>query len=159
MTLFHGSDKSVITPTIPISEIGREFGIGFYTYPTREPAEEQAFRKVKQAFFLDHPHPTVSCYRFDLDTARQELKVIELPCFDAQWLEFIMRCYTDIHFVHRYDIVVGNMVTAEAGGLLTAYRQKQITQTVLLQELQSVPAVTQICFSTARSLELLKYIE
>ncbi len=159
MTLYYGASKRVQAPSIPLSELGKEFGIGFYAYLDRKPAEEQAIRKAKQGFLFDNPKPTVSTYAFDADAAYRALRVIELPDFDAEWLDFIMQCYTDFRFVHPYDIVIGNAVTAPVKVLLDAYRASGLTKAALLQELKAMTAVKQVCFSTTRALEYVRFVD
>lgn len=159
MFLYYGSSKPVKSPAIPLSEVGKEFGIGFYAFTERMPAEAQAARAAKKAFFYDNPRPTVTKFQFDPAKLPSDWKLLKLNGFDRQWLDFVFQCYTDIHFVHPYDIVIGNAVTSEVSEVLNAYRRGSLNQEITLQMLSSLPAVKQVCFSTARALERLKITE
>ena len=44
MKVYHGTSKMIQKPQIMLSEIGREFGIGFYVTPNREMAVKNAKR-------------------------------------------------------------------------------------------------------------------
>ncbi len=158
MILYHGADKKIKNPSIPLSEIGREFGIGFYVTEDDSLAQKRAERKAKQGFFYDNPVPTVTAFRFD-EAAVEHLKVKQLNGYQEEWLDFIMQCYTDIHFVHPYDIVIGNAVLPEATEILKAYRSSAISKQETLTKLQELPEVLQICFSTTTALEYLTQTE
>lgn len=154
MILYHGADKEIKKPSIPLSEIGREFGIGFYVTDDRALAENQAKKKTKQAFFYDNPKPTITAFQFE-EAEANPLKLKRLNGYSEEWLDFVFQCYTDIHFVHSYDIVIGNAVLPEVAELLTAYRSGSLTKANLLEKLQAQGSALQICFSTAVALEYL----
>ena len=88
-----------------------------------------------------------------------DFRTIRLEGYSKQWLDFIFRCYTDIHFVHHYDVVFGNAVTAEIQDIISPYRYGKISEAEVLDRLSSMPGTEQICFSTAPALEELKYLE
>ncbi len=154
MILYHGSDRAIKKPSVPLSELGREFGIGFYAVADRDLAMQHAARKTKQAFFYDNPKPTVSVFRFTLGDAAK-LKVKQLNGYDEEWLDFLMQCYTDIHFVHPYDIVIGNAVLPQTAEVLQDYRRGRLSKQDALSQLALLPQVMQVCFATASALEYL----
>lgn len=156
MIVYHGSDREIIRPRITLSDLGREFGIGFYVTPELTLAESQAKRKAKQGLVYDAHRPVVTEFEFDADAAAKALKLKRLDGCSEEWLDFIMRCYTDIHFVHPYDIVIGNAVLPEHSEILNQYRRSVISKQLALKQLNSACACFQICFSTAASLDFLK---
>lgn len=137
-----------------LSELGREFGIGFYVTTDRKLALEQAERKVRHGSAFCINKPVVTELEFD-EAAEAELKLIRLDGYSKEWLDFIMRCYTDIHFVHPYDIVIGNAVLPDIARLLSEYRKAACSEKELLEELDDREFCTQICFSTAAALDYL----
>ena len=157
MEVYYGTSKTIQKPQITLSEIGKEFGIGFYVTPNREIAVKNAMHAARQGFIYDNPKPTLNIY--ELDTARiaTDFRTIHLEGYSKQWLDFILRCYTDIHFVHHYDVVFGNAVTAEIANTLSPYRFGKISENEVLDRLSAMPATEQICFSTAPALEALQY--
>ncbi len=159
MILYHGSDKPITVPSIPISEIGREFGIGFYTYSEEAPALRQAELAVKRAFLFDGSRPVVSRFHFDQERAERETRLLILKDFDEIWLNFIFQCYTDIHFVHSYDIVIGNAVTAPVKEALEQYRHKRADKAETISSLSAVIPVKQFCFTTVNALNYLQCID
>lgn len=52
-----------------LSDLGREFGIGFYVTPELTLAESQAKRKAKQGLVYDAHRPVVTEFEFDADAA------------------------------------------------------------------------------------------
>ena len=159
MKVYHGTSKMIQKPQIMLSEIGREFGIGFYVTPNREMAVKNAKRAAGKGFIYDNPKPILNVYELDTDKIMTEFRTIRLEGYSKQWLDFIFRCYTDIHFVHHYDVVFGNAVTAEIQDIISPYRYGKIYEAEVLDRLSSMPGTEQICFSTAPALEELKYLE
>ena len=158
MTVYYGSDRPLPCPAIPISEIGREFGIGFYTTPVLDFAKMQAKRKAKQNIAVGGGiSPVISAYHFDFDTAQKSCSCKILEAFSEEWLEFVIACYTDIWFVHPYDIVLGSAVTPEISGILSEYRSNKINQSDTLQTLSQCASIMQVCFSTASALSCLTF--
>lgn len=159
MKVYHGTSKMIQKPQIMLSEIGREFGIGFYVTSNREMAVKNAKRAAGKGLIYDNPKPTLNVYELDTDKIMTDFRTIRLEGYSKQWLDFIFRCYTDIHFVHHYDVVFGNAVTAEIQDIISPYRYGKISEAEVLDRLSSMPGTEQICFSTAPALEELKYLE
>ena len=158
MTVYHGTNKAVKYPSISISEIGREFGIGFYVTPDAEVAKNRAKRKGKQSSLYGNNCPVVSAYDFDLNAAKNTFHCRILEELSEEWLDFIMKCYMDIHFVHPYDIVFGPMVTPELSLVLSDYRSCKNGKAETIHLLSKCMPVMQVCFSTADSLSCLNFL-
>ena len=122
-------------------------------------AVKNAKRAAGKGFIYDNPKPTLNVYELDTDKIMTDFRTIRLEGYSKQWLDFIFRCYTDIHFVHHYDVVFGNAVTAEIQDIISPYRYGKISEAEVLDRLSSMPGTEQICFSTAPALEELKYLE
>ncbi len=159
MIVYHGASKIIQKPQIILSEIGREFGVGFYVTAERGVAVQNARLAAKKGFIYDNPKPILNVYELDVEWLTAEFSVIRLEKYSKQWLDFVLQCYTDIHFVHPYDAVFGNAVTAEVREALSLYRHGKISEAEILARLSDSTAVEQICFSTAAASELLCYRE
>lgn len=159
MKVYQGTAKIIQKPQIMLSEIGREFGIGFYVTPNKETAIKSAKRAARQGFVYDNLKPTLNIYEFEPTAIDENFRVIHLAGYSKEWLDFVFRCYTDIHFVHHYDVVFGNAVTAEVADALSSYRYGRTTEAEVLHRLSSMPETEQICFSTAPALEVLEYVD
>ena len=122
-------------------------------------AVKNAKRAAGKGFIYDNPKPSLNVYELDTDKIMTDFRTIRLEGYSKQWLDFIFRCYTDIHFVHHYDVVFGNAVTAEIQDIISPYRYGKISEAEVLDRLSSMPGTEQICFSTAPALEELKYLE
>ena len=101
MKVYHGTSKMIQKPQIMLSEIGREFGIGFYVTPNREMAVKNAKRAAGKGFIYDNPKPTLNVYELDTDKIMTDFRTIRLEGYSKQWLDFIFRCYTCLLYTSR----------------------------------------------------------
>ena len=65
MILYHGSDVEVKEIDLGRSEVGKDFGVGFYLTVSKEQAERMASRRVR----LYGGEPVVSAFEFDESAA------------------------------------------------------------------------------------------
>ncbi len=66
--LYHGSNIPIEDIDLSRSKRGKDFGQGFYLNANPEQAMAMALRTTK---FLNIGHPTVSCFEFDEDAAKE----------------------------------------------------------------------------------------
>ena len=78
MKVYHGTSKMIQKPQIMLSEIGREFGIGFYVTPNREMAVKNAKRAAGKGLIYDNPKPTLNVYELDTDKIMTDFRTIRL---------------------------------------------------------------------------------
>lgn len=154
MILYHGSNVVVKNPKILISERGRDFGFAFYLTSIKEQAERMAIRKKKQH---KNGTPIVSVFEWDEDCTN--LKTISYNEPDLDWLEMILKCRTDIDYVHGYDLVIGKIADDSVGETVLFVLDGVITKEDALKRLKFEKINSQVAFCSQESLKHLKYIE
>lgn len=156
MILYHGSNVEVTTIDLTRSEIGKDFGVGFYLTASKEQAERMASRRVR----LYGGSPAVSAFEFDSDAAvKAGLLQKEFQTYSAEWAEFVLanRANTSRQQIHEYDIVYGPVANDDVGYQIRRLLSGLITLEVFLEELKYKKGITyQFFFATERSTKYLR---
>ena len=67
ITLYHGSEQIIESPTFGLGKQNNDFGLGFYCTESEELAKEWAVSSLRNGFVncysLDTKYPLMSCYR------------------------------------------------------------------------------------------------
>jgi hypothetical protein len=159
MIIYHGSIFKVKTPEIIKSELCRDFGFGFYTTDIKEQAERWAIRKQKI-----ESRKNISCkaflniYEFNIDKANEKLNVLNFTEPNEAWLDFIIKCRSDINFSHNYDIVTGKIANDNVGETVSFVMSGIMRKEDAITRLRFQKINNQICFNSEKSLEYLKFI-
>jgi len=154
MIIYHGGTDVVDAPRIIKTYKGRDFGTGFYTTDIREQAEKWAKR---QALYRKKSEAILNIYDFD-DTVFQNLKVKDFEDYSMEWLDFVVICRQDASFNHEYDLVIGKIANDDVGETVQAVVDELTPKDFALSKLVFMHANNQICFSTSKALEHLKFI-
>ena len=159
MILYHGSNVIVKEPKIIKTEIGRDFGFGFYTTDIKEQAIRWARRKAKIAHNKDENNSSaiVSIYEFD-ENNYINLKCKHFPTPSAEWLDMICKCRSNISFTHDFDIVTGKIANDNVGETVTYVMQGIMRREDAIERLKFEEINNQICFNSNRTLKLLNFI-
>lgn len=159
MILYHGSILVVTHPKIIKNEIGRDFGFAFYTTDIKE----QAVRWAKRKAMLEERRrnqkvvPIVSCYVWDKECARAELKIKEYDRAGMEWLDMVVKCRSNIQYMHNYDVVLGKIANDNVGETISYVLQGIMRKEDALLRLEFEKINNQIAFCTEKSLEYLKF--
>lgn len=132
----------------------KDFGRGFYLTPVLRDAATYGRRKCSQT----GGEPVVNCYYFDEGVMRA-LKVKKFDAYSSDWLDFVLanRNSPTGGSMHDYDIVVGPVVTPEAGILIRHLEDGDITPDELIETLQATERPKmQYFFGTEKSMKYLK---
>lgn len=160
MILYHGSNIIVDVPVILTSEIGRDFGFGFYTTDIKEQAIRWAKRKALIAQRNKRPlKPILNIYEYNQFEAERNLKIKRYNTPDIDWLEFIVKCRSIINFRHEYDIVIGNIANDNVGETISYVMSGIMRKEDAIERLKFEKINNQICFNTDQSLGYIKFIE
>ena len=106
MILYHGSNVDVREIDLNRSEVGKNFGVGFYLTASKEQAERMASRRVR----LYGDEPVVSVFEFDEAAAKAAgLMQKDFQFYSKEWADFILanRANGSRKQIHEYDIVHG----------------------------------------------------
>jgi len=159
MILFHGSSFALQNPRVIISEVGKDFGFGFYTTDIKEQAARWATRKAKiEKRITPDTNAILNIYDYNEKGAQEHLniKISDKP--DLEWLEFILKCRSDASYKHIYDIVIGNIADDNVGETVSfvmngIMRKEDAVERLIVNKINN-----QICFCSEKSLEYLNFI-
>ena len=154
MILYHGSFVEIKDPRIIISEKGRDFGYGFYLTPIKEQAERMAKRKQRitkcnKAF--------VSVFEWDENVEDLDYKKFANP--DMDWLDMIVKCRSNVSYVHGYDIVEGKIADDTVGETVLFVLEGVMRKEDAIERLKYQKINSQIAFCTEKALKHLKYVK
>ena len=153
MILYHGSDVEVKTPEIIKTEKGRDFGFAFYLTPIREQAERMAKRKQR---INRTSKAVVSVYEWNEDKGSMAYK--HFPSPNEEWLDFIIKCRTDIEFIHGFDIVEGRIADDAVGETILFVIDGVMKKEDAIERLKFQKINAQIAFCSEKALKSLNYI-
>ena len=154
MLLYHGSFVEIKNPEIVTSEKGRDFGFAFYLTPIKEQAERMAKRKQRitkcnKAF--------VSVFEWDENIDDLNYKSFENA--DMEWLDMIVKCRSNINFVHGYDIVAGKIADDTVGETVLFVVEGVMRKEDAIERLKYQKINAQIAFCTEEALKHLKFVK
>lgn len=87
MILYHGSNVEVKEIDLNRSEVGKDFGVGFYLTVSKEQAERMASRRAR----LYGGEPVVSAFEFDEAAAvAAGLLRKDFQFYSKEWADFIL---------------------------------------------------------------------
>jgi hypothetical protein len=157
MKLYHGSTVIVDAPRILKTEIGRDFGAGFYTTGIKEQAVRWARRKTLIELRRSRAAKAiVSIYEFD-EANYQNLNVIHFPDPSAEWLEMVCACRSNKEYIHGYDIISGKIANDNVGETVSYVVQGIMRAEDALEKLKFERINDQICFASEKALSYLHY--
>ncbi len=158
MKLYHGTTLEIQKPEIVKSEIGRDFGLAFYTTDIKEQAERWAVRRAKISSRKEKEKTSaiVNVYEWN---RMEELKLQEFDGATMEWLEMVVSCRSDISFSHGYDIVTGKIANDNVGETVSYVLQGIMRKEDAVERLKFEKINNQIAFCTERALKELKFVE
>lgn len=159
MILYHGTTVEISHPKILRSEIGRDFGFGFYTTDIQAQAERWAIRKAK----IENrkpgkkARPIVNVYDWDEDVSSLCCKQFQDASLD--WLEMVVRCRADSSFQHGFDLVEGKIANDNVGETVSYVMQGIMRKEDAVARLRFERINHQIAFCTEKALAGLTFLE
>lgn len=160
MILYHGSTDIVTNPQILKSDIGRDFGFGFYTTDIKIQAQRWAERKAKilkkrniEAFAV------LNIYEIDFEIAKDALNINKFEGASMEWLEFVVTCRANSDFKHDYDVVRGNIADDNVGETVSYVMSGIMRKEDAVKRLKFEEINNQICFNSDKALLHLKFVK
>ena len=150
MTIYHGSDISIMQPEILESDRYLDFGIGFYTTSNREQAERWAQKVCTRN---NSNKQIISVYNFDFLGLKNKLELIEFVNADEAWLDFVIanRCGKKVQ--REYDLVSGPVADDNVYLTIKLFESGVLDREETIKRLKIEKLFNQILFHTADSLE------
>ena len=159
MIIYHGGTITVEIPQIIKSEIGKDFGVGFYTTAIEEQAVRWARRKsLTGRRFSPETKAILNIYEFD-ETAYDKLKTLHFPEASIDWLDMIIACRSNTDFLHGYDIVTGKIANDNVGETVQYVLNNVMRKEDALERLKFEKINSQICFCTDKALTFIEFVE
>ena len=157
MRVYHGSILEISAPKIVTSEIGRDFGFAFYTTAIKEQAERWALRRARIASRKENKFvpAVVNIYEWKHTEVLNEMNFDEAS---VDWLEMVVRCRSDIHFGHEYDIISGKIANDNVGETVSYVIQGIMRKEDAVERLKFQKINNQIAFCTEKSLKQIAFI-
>lgn len=160
MRLFHGSNVSISQIDLSRSKRGKDFGQGFYLNANPDQAMAMAVRTTR---FLSYGQPTLSCFEFDINRAKElGLGIKIFPDYSEEWAEFVVmnRKNNSDKQAHSFDIVIGPIADDTVGVQIRRYMMGYMPAAALVEELKfKGDHAVQYFFGTPQAVELLKRID
>lgn len=156
MILYHGSNVRIVQVNLEMSNVGKDFGCGFYLTAFEKHAFRQAERRTEMA---NGGVPIVTKFLFD-ETALSgnELNIKTFDGYTSEWVDFVLknRQNRSRTQAHSYDIVVGPVANDAVGYQIRRFNGGIITKDQMLAELRFMkePSI-QYFFGTEKSLKYL----
>jgi hypothetical protein len=156
MKVYHGGYTKINLIDLSKCQPNKDFGKGFYVTKFRRHAETWAKiigKKHETKGFITEFEYTES------DFANSICKIKHFDTYNEEWLDFIVmnRDRKSKTPAHEYDIVEGPVANDKIQNTLRLYLKKKIEKIKFLEMLTHHEETHQICFCTARSLQLLDY--
>lgn len=159
MIIYHGGTEIVEVPRIIKSDIGRDFGAGFYTTDVEDQAIRWAHRK---ALTVKRHNPKIQAilniYEFD-KTAYSKLNALHFPDVSADWIDMIVACRSDVNYSHEYDIVTGKIADDNVGETVQFVLKNVMRREDAVERLKFEKINNQICFCTEVALKFVIFKE
>lgn len=157
MILYHGSVVEVRQPQVVRSELGRDFGFAFYTTDIQTQAERWAKRKA----MIENRKPGMRCMPvvnvYNWDAIAEGIKFLRFEEASLDWLDLVVRCRSEIDFVHGYDIVEGKIANDNVGETVSYVMQGIMRREDAVERLRFEKINNQIAFCTEKALQTLKF--
>jgi hypothetical protein len=129
--------------------------MGFYSTDIRSQAEEWAKRQGRVRKLT----AVLNVYEFDADHAKCNLNIKMFNDYSQEWLDLVINCRKEPHFIHGFDIVYGKIANDDVGETVQAVVGGLMPFDFALQKLAFMPSNNQYCFCTEKSLVYLGFTE
>lgn len=156
MILYHGTTMEIKKPRIIRQEVGRDFGFAFYTTDIQSQAERWAIRRAKISSRISKGpvKAMVNVYEWNPET------LLRVKSFDGpslEWLDMVVRCRSDVHFHHPYDIVIGKIANDNMGETVNYVLQGIMRREDAVERLRFEQINNQLAFCTEAALAELHF--
>lgn len=150
LNIYHGSDVVVEKPQILKSNRLLDFGIGFYTTSNKE----QAVRWGEKVILRNNTDKRIlTVYNFDIEKAKEKLKIIEFTLADEKWLNFITANRSGKETSEEYDIVIGPVADDNVYLTVKLFETGVLDKEEAIKRLKVEKLFDQILFHTEKALE------
>lgn len=154
MILYHGGSQIIEYPEIREPERTLDFGKGFYTTTSFDQAEKLVRNRIGNKRWT---HGYVNTYLFDVERAKQKLKVKEFDGPTEEWVDFVLQNRIIEGFNHDFDIVIGPVANDNVYRQFAFFESGIISKQSLITELMTYKLVDQYLFHSEDSICFIEY--
>ena len=151
MKLFHGTNRKFENIDLEKSKDKRDFGKGFYTTTIFEQAEKWAKNQLVR---YGGEGSFVKEFEFQQDSS---LKIKVFSEMNAEWLEFVKICRTEVGTPHDYDIIKGPVANDNTMRTIALYISGIYTTNQAIEQLKFFKVNDQVSFHTEKALSCLEW--
>jgi len=155
MKLYHGGLVEIQVPRIIVGDHIGDFGVGFYTTTSLQPARR--FVKTK----CDREQKTsgvVSIFDVRDDFLQApDLHVRVFKKADEDWARFVEANRRNPNYEHDFDLIFGPVANDQVYASFALYESDLIDFAELINRLKVRKLTDQVLFHTEKALSLLKY--
>jgi hypothetical protein len=156
MKVYHGSDVRIDVVDLHKCKPYKDFGKGFYVTTIRAHAQEMAQRIAR----WHDTKPFVTEFEFNEFAFNDEkLRVLRFSDYTEAWLDFVVDNRNKETDKHAYDIVEGPVADDRVTRRIYAYLRGEVSKAAFLEELKHKEPTHQICFCTAKALQMIVQTE
>ncbi len=112
-----------------------------------------AIRKTK---IEGNGSPIVSVFEWNEDISK--LKYKKFSFANEEWLDFIIKCRTNIKYQHNYDIVDGKIADDNVGATITYVLSNIMRKEDAIKQLRFQKINSQIAFCTDKAISTITYL-
>lgn len=158
MKVYHGSYVEVKEPLVRVGRKSLDFGQGFYVTKILEQAKKWATRVC---IIRNRQTPILNVYEIDIDTIiAQGFKILSIPKYNKEWLDFIVACRRGKELWKNYDIIEGGVANDQVIDTVEDYYSGRITVEQALGQLRFARPTHQMCIHKQEIVDnYLKHIE
>lgn len=156
MTLYHGSNLTVLEPKLLSALHTLDFGAGFYTTTNFDQAAEFARKVVDRND--GRGVATVSCYAFEEPSVDTALQVRRFAGPDDDWLDFVVQNRRGRYLGPAYDLKIGPVANDNVYRTIQLYMTGVLTRDQAIGALKVRALFDQYVFASVRALGLLRYV-
>ena len=158
MKLYHGTNKPFTEIELSKSQVGKDFGCGFYLSANEAQARELAEFKTN----LLGGTPTILTYEFDEEKLHDgSLSFQSFDSYTREWADFIFanRNNHSRENIHSIDIVYGPIANDKVGVQIRNVLENNIDMDTFLERLHYMKGITfQYFFATQKAINSLRLI-
>lgn len=155
MKLYHGTNQYFSRIELEKSQLGKDFGCGFYLSENEEQAKELAGFKS----LLLGGTPTILTYEFDESVLYDgTLSYQSFDAYTMEWAKFVLanRNNRKRENIHTYDVVYGPIANDKVGVQIRNVLEQNIDMDTFLKRLHYMKGITfQYFFATEKAIKFL----
>lgn len=153
MKLFHGSNVTVINPSIRSNLRALDFGPGFYLTSSQNQATTWAKSVTRRRRVGS---PILNIYGFN-DTNVSKLNTLNFKTPNADWLDFVVSNRKELLIENPYDLVIGPVANDSTLPVIDDYMDGVYTKEEAVKRLLPQNLTDQYAFLTTNALSMLTF--